>query len=337
MPYTFGPVPSRRLGRSLGIDPVPLKTCNWNCIYCQLGRSRPMTNERREWVPVDDVLADVQRALEGRRPDEIDWVTFAGSGEPTLHSGLGDLIRGVRAMTERPVAVITNGTLLHLREVRNDLAGADAVMPTMMAGSDELFRRIHRPHPDAGFDLHLEGLEAFREEYDGQLWVEVMLLDDINDDERALRDLATVLRRVRPDRVDLVLPNRPSVETWARPADEEGLMRARALLGGVSHVAHPAEGTFDLSFCESATDAIVAIVTRHPMRQRELERALAQYAPGQVAEALGELERGGRVQVVERCGVRFWSAAPSFYPDEASSLRARPRSGETSSPKQGSR
>ncbi|HRE29884.1 MAG TPA: radical SAM protein, partial [Anaerolineales bacterium] len=129
MQYVYGPIPSRRLGQSLGIDLIPLKTCNWNCVYCQLGRSVPLTNERKEYAPRAEVLAEARAALAAHPAGAIDWVSFVGSGEPTLHSGIGWLIREVQAGTDRPVAVITNGSLLHLPEVRRDLATADAVLP----------------------------------------------------------------------------------------------------------------------------------------------------------------------------------------------------------------
>ena len=147
MAYVFGPVPSRRLGQSLGVDTIPLKTCNWNCVYCQLGRSEPLINERREYVPREIIMAEVKETLQNHRPGEIDWVTFVGSGEPTLHSGIGWLIRQVKAFTDIPVAVITNGSLLYLPAVREELAPADAVLPTLDAGSAQLYRQINRPYP----------------------------------------------------------------------------------------------------------------------------------------------------------------------------------------------
>jgi len=315
MDHVFGPVPSRRLGRSLGVDPVPLKTCNWNCVYCQLGRTRPVTGERKEWIPEADILAQIGAALDATGPDEIDWITFAGSGEPTLHSGLGRLVGGVKAMTDIPVAVLTNGALLYLPEVRRDLRAADAVMPSMAAGTDELFCRIHRPHGAAGFDRFLEGLREFRAGYDGQLQVEVMLLEGINDDDVSLRGMAAALAPVRPDGIDLVLPSRPPAETWIQSPGEEGLMRARAILAEVAPVSHPAEGLLDLSGCDDPRSAILAIVTRHPMSRDELVRVLGSHRAAEVDGALAQLEEDGRAQVVERHGTRFWSAAPAFFPD----------------------
>ncbi len=324
MKYVFGPVPSRRLGQSLGIDTIPLKTCNWNCVYCQLGRTVPLTNERKEYFPSTDILAEVEAALASHQPGEIDWVTFVGSGEPTLHSNIGWLIREVKALTELPVAVITNGALLYLPDVRRDLAQADVVMPSLDAGTAVLYRQINRPHPEVTFEHLVEGMIAFRQEYSGKIWIEVMLVHGLNDTEAALHQIAAVLRRIQPDEVHINLPTRPPAETWVRPSVEEGLLRARAILGDIATVVHPVEGEFDLSGFDTAVAAIIAIITRHPMRQEELERALARWTPGHVREALNKLEASGQAQVVERYGVRFWSAAPSHYPDEAHSLAAAP-------------
>jgi wyosine [tRNA(Phe)-imidazoG37] synthetase (radical SAM superfamily) len=324
MNYVFGPVPSRRLGQSLGIDTIPLKTCNWNCVYCQLGRTVPLTNERREYFPSADILAEVKAVLDRHQPGEIDWVTFVGSGEPTLHSGIGQPIQDVKALTDLPVAVITNGSLLYLPEVRQALAQADVVMPSLDAGTAVLYRQLNRPHPDVCFDRLVDGMIAFREEYGGQIWVEVMLMQGLNDTEAALHDIAAVLYLIQPDEVHINLPTRPPAETWVREPDEEGLLRAKAILGDIATIVHPAEGEFDLGGFDTAVDAIIAIITRHPMRQEELERALACWTPDHVREVLADLEASGQAQVVERYGVRFWSATPSRYPDEAHSRAAAP-------------
>jgi wyosine [tRNA(Phe)-imidazoG37] synthetase (radical SAM superfamily) len=324
MKYVFGPVPSRRLGQSLGIDPVPLKTCNWNCVYCQLGRTRPLTNVRKNFFPPEEIIDQVKEALEAHKPGEIDWVTFVGSGETTLHASLGVMIRRVKALSEIPVAVITNGSLLYLPEVRQELVEADAVLPTLDAGNERLYRKINRPHPAITFNRIIDGLISFREVYQGKLWIEVMLIKDINDSEVELKRIAAKLIRIHPDEVHIVLPDRPPSEPWVRPTDEEGLLRARAILGSIARVIHPAAGTFDLSGSEDLVDVVVGIITRHPMRQEELERTLNHWSPGQVSLVLAELAASGRTQVVERYGVRFWSAAPGHYPDEAHSHAVPP-------------
>lgn len=323
MKYVFGPVPSRRLGQSLGIDTIPLKTCNWNCVYCQLGRSKPLVNERREYIPRNEILAEVKQALNAHQPGEIDWITFVGSGEPTLHSGIGWLIRGIKTISDLPVAVITNGALLHLPEVREDLMIADAVLPSLDAGNAESYLHINRPHPEVTYKRHLSGLVSFRQQYQGKLWVEVMLMKGVNDSESALGEIASALQRIQPDEVHLVLPTRPPVETWVQPSGEEGLLRARAILGKVARVVHPVSGTFDFSGNENLVDAIVGIITRHPMREDELTKALEQWSPETITQTLTDLGDSGRAQVIERYGVRFWSAAISHYPEETKKERKK--------------
>jgi wyosine [tRNA(Phe)-imidazoG37] synthetase (radical SAM superfamily) len=314
MNFVFGPVPSRRLGQSLGIDPIPLKTCNWNCVYCQLGRSVPLVNQRRNYFLPELILAEFQAALSTHRPGEIDWITFVGSGEPTLHVGLGLLIRQIKTLTDVSVAVITNGSLLHLPEVREELSAADAVLPTLDAGTRDLYRRINRPHPDITFDRLIGGLIGFRQMYHGQLWIEVMLVRNLNDSEQALRDIAAIVRQIEPDQVHINLPTRPPAEPRVQPPDDEGLMRATAILGHTAHVVQPIEGTFDLGHGQHLTEAIVGIITRHPLCEEELRQALVKRSPGQVEEALAELAASGQAQVIERYGTRFWSAAGSRYP-----------------------
>ena len=314
MNYVFGPVPSQRLGQSLGIDPIPLKTCNWNCVYCQLGRTVPLTNERKEYVPSEEILAQVKDALASHRSDEIDWVTFVGSGEPTLHSRLGELIQGVKSITDKPVAVITNGALLYRSEVRQELIPADAVLPSLDAGNQQLYRKLNRPWPELTFERHLEGLSAFRQEYKGKLWVEVMLIKGLNDTEETLHEIASVIATIKPDLVHLGLPTRPPAETWVQPTDDIGLVRALSILGDVAEVVHPAQGSFDLSGYENVVDAVIGIITRHPIRHDELVQLLGQWSSEQVSETLENLEASGRAQIVERNGIRFWSAASAHYP-----------------------
>ena len=326
MKYVFGPVPSRRLGQSLGIDTIPLKTCNWNCVYCQLGRSQPLVNRRKDYAPPGEIMTEVRQALKVHKPGEIDWVTFVGSGEPTLHTNIGWLIKQVKALTEIPVGVITNGSLLYDPQIRDELTTADAVLPTLDAGTPTLYRQINRPHPAATFERLVSGLVDFRRAYSGQLWVEVMLVRGLNDTEQALQDIASVLTQVEPDEIHISLPTRPPAETWVQPANEEGVMRALAILGEVARALHPASGSFDLSGCENLAEAVISIITRHPMREEELKRTLEQTAPDQASSVLAELVQSGRAQIVERYGVRFWSATPAHYSTKIQGVSTMPRS-----------
>lgn len=321
MKYVYGPVPSWRLGQSLGVDPVPPKTCNWNCAYCQLGRTRPVVNERRDYVPVDAVLAELREALAGHEMGEIDWVTFLGSGEPLLHAHLGEMLFAAKSMSPIPVALITNGSLLFQTEVREEVAVADAVMPTLDVGSAELYRHLNRPHPDVTFDRHVEGLVAFRDEYQGQLWLEVMLVQGVNDTDPALEALASIVRRIRPDEIHLNVPTRPPVERWVHAPDRALVQRAAKILGGVAPVRLPtaATGLFDLGRCEDLVEAVVAVLQRHPMSEQELMRTLAHRAPEHARDVLAVLERGGRAHLVVRDGTSFWVSVDASYPEERGS------------------
>ena len=321
MKHVFGPVPSRRLGRSLGIDTIPLKTCNWNCVYCQLGRSIPLTNERREYIPSGEILTEVRQVLANSQDGDLDWVTFVGSGEPTLHSGLGKLIGEVKGMTSLPVAVITNGSLLYLPEIRRDLRAADAVMPSLDAGSPALYRKVNRPWPKLDYERFLAGLIAFRQEYQGKLWIEVMLVKGLNDTEEALQDIAPALDKIQPDLVHLSLPIRPPAETWVRPADETGLQRAQAIIGEAARVVQPNVEQGITQRTEELESAILGIITRHPLREDEATALLDRWPAEQVRAVFAGLEQSGKAQVVERYGVRFWGAAGGRYPQAEGSLR----------------
>lgn len=324
MNYVFGPVPSRRLGQSLGVDTIPLKTCNWNCVYCQLGRTIPLINERKEYYPTLDILAEVKNAITSHKAGEINWITFVGSGEPTLHSKIGWLIREIKKFTDLPVAVITNGALLYLAELREELLAADAVLPSFDAGSPELYRKINRPHPDINYERFLQGLIDFRKVYQGKLWIEVMLVSGLNDTDDALHEIAVGLEQIKPDEIHINLPTRPPVETWVKPADEKRLKAAIKIFGKHAHVVHPVNGTFDVQG-DNLVDAIINIIQRHPMKQEEIEKTLTYWAPIKVGDALAELKASGRAQVVERYGTKFWSASPSYYPDKQKSEKVRPK------------
>jgi len=313
--YVFGPVPSRRLGRSLGIDTVPAKTCNWNCVYCQLGRSHPLTNERKEYFPVEAILAEVRARLAALSPDPIDWITFVASGEGTLHSRIGELVREVKRLSDQPVAVITNGSLLHLAAVREELAAADTVLPTLDAGDPDLFRRINRPHRQLTFEQHVAGIEAFaRMKPRGRLWIEVMLVAGLNDSEPALRRLAAVLKHIGPDEIHLTLPSRCPVELWVRPPDAAGVQRAQSILGVKASLTPPPAMLAATGHAAPVEPDLVAIVTRHPLRRADLASLFADWPTTRINALVADLLAAGRIQIVERFGEPFVVAAGLRYP-----------------------
>ncbi len=226
--YLFGPVPSRRLGLSLGVDIVPLKTCTQNCIYCQLGVVCRQIVQRRSFVSVEEVLRQVEaRLTEGLCAD---FITFSGSGEPTLNKDIGKIIDGMRQLTDIRVAVTTNGTLLSDPQVRADCCKADVVLPSLDAGDAETFEKINRPHKDIHFDTFVEGLCRFRDEYDGHIWLEVFVVESVNTGAEQIEKMARIINQIRPDKVQLNTAVRPTVEGAARQVGKERLCEIAAKL-----------------------------------------------------------------------------------------------------------
>jgi wyosine [tRNA(Phe)-imidazoG37] synthetase (radical SAM superfamily) len=307
MNYVFGPVSSKRLGQSLGVDLLPSKSCTWNCIYCQLGRTKAYVTERREFFPKEEILAEILETVASGKP--IDWITFVGSGETTLYKGLDWLIAEVKKATEIPVAVITNGSLLSDPDVRRELLEADAVLPSLNAGSAELFERIDRPAPGFTFEKHVEGLRLFRQEYRGKLWVEVMLIRGLNDSEEALNDMAAVLSGIRPEMIHLVMPTRPAPESFVGIPGEELIQRAVFILSAAAPVLNPAKGEMNLGSAENLLETLSGIVSRHPVQERELEAALDKLFDGdasKIREATDALLASGRFENVRQGGELYW-------------------------------
>ena len=218
--YIFGPVPSRRLGRSLGVDLVPFKTCTYDCIYCQLGRTTGKTMQRKEWVPIDIVIDQLKAKLSSNKPD---YITLSGSGEPTLFSQLEELISRIKDITDIPVAVLTNGSLLWLPEVRKALKSADMVVPSLDAGSSRIFQYVNRPHLDITFSKMLQGLVEFRRDYSGQYWLEVFLLAGVTTPEAEVNRLKTCIAAIQPDKVQVNTVTRPPAEGFAESVPKKQL------------------------------------------------------------------------------------------------------------------
>jgi wyosine [tRNA(Phe)-imidazoG37] synthetase (radical SAM superfamily) len=225
--YVFGPVPSRRLGRSLGVNVVPLKYCNFNCVYCQLGRTRHLINDLRMFYDPEEIIREMKVATRTR---DYDYLTFIGDGEPTLYAGLGKLIRWARENQEKPLAILTNGAKLIDETVRNWLSELDVAKVSTDACDERTFRVINRPHRNVKFEAFIDGIEKFREVFHGQIWSEVMLVHGINDTENCADGIGKVLSMYKPDRVYLMVPTRPPAEPWVKPPVSEILIKFASII-----------------------------------------------------------------------------------------------------------
>ena len=227
--FVFGPVPSRRLGRSLGVDITPAKTCTFDCIYCQVGRTTQKEIVRMSFFDPERVVSEIITKVS--KSHAIDFISFSGSGEPTLNKDIGYMIRRVKEQTSVPVAVITNGSLLFDPDIRADLMAADVVLPSLDAGTEETFHYIDRPHTSITLLDTIEGLVKFRESYRGRIWLEIMLIKGINDEPDELAKLKDFIEAIRPDKIHLNTVTRPPAEYIADRMDDEDLERICRFFG----------------------------------------------------------------------------------------------------------
>ena len=269
--YLFGPVPSRRMGLSLDVSPIPKKTCNYSCVYCQLGRTDKMTNTRKEFFPLEDILAEFDAHLQSGI--EQDVVTIVGEGEPTLYSRLGELIDALHERTDKPIVVITNAALMYDPQVRADLMKADIVLPSMDACTPESFKKVDRPFGTIDYDAVVEGLITFSHEYQGKLYLEIMLIDGYNDSTADLEGFKEMLGKLRYDRLYLNTAVRPPAEADVNACSKEKMAQAVEMLGGIS-IDMLAEGGFSSDITDDY-EAILSIIGRHPMNQHEIQSFLA--------------------------------------------------------------
>ena len=302
--YLFGPVPSRRFGRSLGIDLVPMKTCTENCVFCQLGATPTTSVDRRDYVPTADVLAELRHWA--RAGGEADIVTLSGSGEPTLHSHFGEVIRGARAATGRPTLLLTNGTLMGQAQVRQGAAAADIVKVSLSAWDAASFERINRPHASLVFDDILEGYRAFRSMFKGKMWVEVFMIDGVNTASDQVAALAALARSFSPDRIQLNTAVRPPTEAWVHPP-------AAADLARIAHVFSPHAEVVSSSSAgaegsTSGASTILELITRHPATTQQLAHAQGREAAAVQAE-LDALKGAGKATTRALDGDTYYLAA----------------------------
>ena len=302
MNHLYGPVPSRRLGLSLGVDIVPMKTCTLSCRYCQVGKTPVPTLDRREYIPVQAILDEIKERVESGL--ETDWITFSGSGEPTLNSGIGKIINGIKKLTDVPVCVITNGTLLSDPQVRSDILGADAVMPSLDSAVDETFRAICRPHPDLTVSGIIDGLIRFRSEYRGKIWLEILLIDGMNDTQEELSALLDAVGRISPDAVQLNTVVRPPAELSAKPLSRERLEEIQDFFGEKAEIIASFDKSTSLKDSQGIED-VRAYLKRRPGSSDDISAALG-IATLETDKYLKLLFNGGEIKRSEFSDGQFW-------------------------------
>jgi wyosine [tRNA(Phe)-imidazoG37] synthetase (radical SAM superfamily) len=271
MSYIFGPVPSRRLGLSLGVDLIPHKTCTFDCLYCEVGRTTNRTITGSVLAPVDEILRQLDKRLSECNPNVI---TLAGSGEPTLHSEIDHIISGIRELTDTRIVILTNGSLFWDEAVRKRVLGADLIMPTLSSAVSSTFQTIHRPHADLTLDRIVTGLKQLRTEFDGLIYLEVILLAGINDTDEEMRALKPLIHEIQPEKIQLNTVVRPPADLCAKALDGKRLEEIKLFLG------ERAEIVVDIGDEKTAMErhikreGLLEMVRRRPLRIKDMANSL---------------------------------------------------------------
>lgn len=291
MRHIFGPVPSRRLGRSLGVDVIPYKTCSFDCVYCESGRTTHLTVKRQAFVMPEVVLQELADYFH-KYPQGVDVITFSSAGEPTLYEPLGELVRGIKKqLPSLPLVMITNGSLLWDRQVRKDLMAVDRVIPSLDAATQQMLESVNAPHPSLDLSTIKEGLAAFRKEYHGEFYLEVLLASGYNDQPEHLRKLGQFIDRLKPDQVELNTVVRPPAKSNVRGLTEDQM---KSVLQFFPEDRTHIVGQYDS--CSQTTEdsdlaaRVVKMVRRRPCTMAEMAASLGVESEG-LATAVQDLEK----------------------------------------------
>lgn len=294
--HLFGPVPSRRLGISLGVDLVPHKVCSLNCIYCECGSTTRLTLDRGEYVPEEEIQRELEDYFE-KNPDP-DFITFSGAGEPTLHSGIGKILKLIKGMKPKvKVALITNGTLFYDASLRKELRDVDVVLPSLDAATDAAFRKINRPRRELSVDAYVQGLIDFRKECRGEFWLEVLILPGYNDDAENILALKNAIQAIEPDRIQLNTLDRPGVIEGLRPATR---MELEAIANkwdyeNVEIVVPVKKREESVAFRTDVEAVILETISRRPCTLEDIQQILGIHI-NEINKYLGSLEESGRIE-----------------------------------------
>jgi wyosine [tRNA(Phe)-imidazoG37] synthetase (radical SAM superfamily) len=305
--FIYGPVPSRRLGYSLGIDILPFKTCSLNCIYCQLGSTDKKIRRRRKYFDVETILGQIKKRISSAK--RIDYITFSGSGEPTLNLHLGKLIREIKKITPIPVAVLTNSTLLSQQNVREALSHADLVVPSLDAATQDIFVQINRPHPSLKIQQIIESLKKFRLEFSGQIWLEILLVKGVNDAPSHLKKLKKAIDEIKPDRIHLNTVVRPPAEKAASPLIPKELEKIKAFFGEKAEVVAEFEKIQHGPVSQDLEDAILSMVARRPVTIADMSKSLGKHK-NELIKYCDILLKEGKIKFILHEGKKFYEMEP---------------------------
>ena len=304
--YLFGPVPSRRLGMSLGVDLVPKKVCSLNCVYCEVGRTTKLTIERKEYILYDKVVEELDDYF--RHNPDPDYITFSGSGEPTLNIRIGDVLDFIKEKKPGiPVAVLTNGTLFSDRQVRSELLKADVVLPSLDAATESSFRKINKPVASLQVEEYIEGLIDFRKEYPGKIWLEVLIIPGYNDSKEDLTALKKAFKKIKPDSIQLNTLDRPGVIPGIRAATRTELQEIVDFwkLDNVQIIASAPQRKKITSYRQDTESAILGTIARRPCTLDDLVKILGIHI-SEVNKYLDVLEHENKiVRITEDRGVFY--------------------------------
>jgi len=273
--YLFGPVPSRRLGISLGIDLVPHKVCSLNCVYCEVGRSTNLTNIRKEYILADEVIKELKDFLSGK--PQLDYLTFSGAGEPTLNSGIGRVIKFLRKdFPEYKIALLTNGTLFSNEQVREEILSIDLLLPSLDAASEKVFQMINRPAESITAAQIIDGLKKLQREFSGKMWLEIFFIPGLNDTVEELTLLKKAVLQINPDRVQLNSLDRPGTEVWVEHTTQDRLKQISDFFKPlpVEIIAKPQSAKIIKGFKKDIAEQILGTIKRRPCTSDDLKNIL---------------------------------------------------------------
>ncbi|MGM0598981.1 MAG: radical SAM protein [Candidatus Rifleibacteriota bacterium] len=302
--HLFGPVPSRRFGRSLGIDLIPFKTCCYDCIFCQLGRTTALSLKREEYVPLQEVIDEFDHWVENS--GQADQITLAGSGEPSLYKEFGKVISHIKSKTKIPVAILTNGAVLHDPEVRKAAKQADIVKISLSAWNEETFQQINRPCKGLTFDMLVEGEIAFRKEFMNKLFLEVFVIEGINSEPQQIKKIAEIVKKIKPDMVQLNTAVRPPAESFVQPVEKEKLVKLAELFEPQAEIiaAYKAAPGSQIKVNEKE---IYEMLLRRPCTARQISDVFSMHM-NEVSKYIGKLLAEKKIKSIERNKEIYYSA-----------------------------